>query len=555
MPAIFEALLNSLLAQSLGWTIVHSLWQAGAVAFVLWLVLKLFKNSSSQWKYTAGVVALIGLVLISTLTFSVVWRSLDQAGVSQGDIPSSMVAGHAAAPVSASLLEVLRQFVDRHMQLLVFFWAIGVVFLILRMAGGLFYNHRLKIKDVSLASEFWQEKLDGLCRSAGLVKQVVLKESLLAGVPMTIGHIKPVIFFPLGVLTGLPAEQVEALLAHELAHIVRSDYLVNIFQGFVDIFYFYHPAVYWISGLVRQEREHCCDDMAVGMLGDSFHFARALANVHSWSHRDAAYAMTLAKDQHRLFNRIRRIINMKKEGTHSFEGFVGACVLGVLLIITGFSLGTAGVLADNAGNARAVQQEKEKSIETVHVAEEIVKLRKVFQDIVEKIKVLETKDSALTSEEQKELELLRKKAQYVKQKIKTYYKEHQKEMEKDKEKIRMKRLKDMEMKKLELEKLYKRKQALESEKKLSKKQKEELEKITALLAERKRELKEAMIVAEEKRQASLAARKRMLEEKLQKVTIIIQELEAKEGDLTKENQKKLQKFRQLRESLLTEIKK
>jgi beta-lactamase regulating signal transducer with metallopeptidase domain len=639
MTALFDSLLAGPVAQALGWTIVHSLWQASAVALVLFIILKFFRNGSSQWKYTAGVVALVGTVLVSVLTFTVIYRSLDGAAPGRGTVTGAAMAVNAINPASISILEVLKQFVDRHVQLLVFFWALGVIFLILRMTGGLFYNHRLKTKDVSLASEYWQERLDVLCNRAGMLKSVVLKESLLARVPMTVGHLKPVIFFPVGVLTGLPHEQVEALLAHELAHIVRSDYLVNIFQGFVDIFYFYHPAVYWISGIIRQEREHCCDDMAVGMLGDSFHFARALANVHSWGTREPAFAMTLAKDKHRLFNRIRRIINMKKEGTHSFEGFVGACVLGVLLIVTGFSLGTAGVLNDNAGVAAPVPADKDKPVaaitkkmvqkeDSLHIIdmratgkdgelvkiiiknddsgkvlwkmkekikgesfamqtklflkkgtyaftftpnmkvrlklvkyevpkgeEEIVKYKKVYQEISEKMKKLENKGSDLTADEKEVLEKLKKKTQYLKQKIKTYYKEQAVEAEKDKEKIRVKRLKEMELKKLELKKLYKRKQALESEKKLSKKQKEELEKVTALLLERKREYEKTKIAAEEKRQAKLAARKQILEEKLKKVTQIIQEWETKEGELSKEEKKKLQKFRQMRESLLTEIKK
>ena len=319
---------------------------------------------------------------------------------------------------------------------------------------------------------------------------------------------------------------------------------------------------------------------------------------------------------------------MKKEGTHSFEGFVGACVLGVLLIVTGFSLGTAGVLNDNAGVAAPVPAEKEKPAgmitklmlqkeDKTHVidmrgtgkagdivkfilknaesgdvlwkmeqkmkgetfglqtkvslkkgkysfsftpnmkvrlklvkgaahkeGEEIQKIQKYFQKFSEKIKILENKGSNLTAEEKEELDGLRKKTHVLKDQLKTYYKEQALEAEKERE-----------LKKRELEKLYQRKQALEAEKKLSEKQKEELEKITALLAARKRELEKVKIAAEEKRKAKEAARKRAFEEKFKKVTYMIQEMEKKEGDLSKEETKKLQKLRQMKETLQAEIKK
>ena len=91
-----------------------------------------------------------------------------------------------------------------------------------------------------------------------------------------IGWLRPVILFPASALTGLSAEQLEALLAHELAHIRRYDYLVNLLQTTVETLFFYHPAVWWVSAQVRQEREHCCDDLAVAACGDVLTYARAL---------------------------------------------------------------------------------------------------------------------------------------------------------------------------------------------------------------------------------------------------------------------------------------
>ena len=102
-----------------------------------------------------------------------------------------------------------------------------------------------------------------------------IKETVRIHTPMTIGHLKPIIFFPVGLLAGIPVDQVEAIIAHELAHIMRRDYLINILQNFVDIFFFYHPGVHWISARIRAEMENCCDDIAVEVVGDSIKFAKA----------------------------------------------------------------------------------------------------------------------------------------------------------------------------------------------------------------------------------------------------------------------------------------
>ena len=119
---------------------------------------------------------------------------------------------------------------------------------------------RLRRRGVCGASERWQKELARLSRQLRLSRPVQLLESCLADVPMVLGHFRPVILIPVGVLAGLPAGQIEAILLHELAHIRRFDYLVNVLQRLVEGLLFYHPAVWWISRVIRAERENCCDD-------------------------------------------------------------------------------------------------------------------------------------------------------------------------------------------------------------------------------------------------------------------------------------------------------
>jgi GWxTD domain-containing protein len=137
-------------------------------------------------------------------------------------------------------------------------------------------------------------------------RPVTLLESCLAEVPMVIGHFRPVILMPVGLLAGLPAAQVEAILLHELSHVRRCDYLVNLLQRAVEGLLFYHPAVWWISSTIRAEREHCCDDAAVAISGDAHQYAMALAALEQSRYQDREPA--LAATGGNLMKRIRRLL-------------------------------------------------------------------------------------------------------------------------------------------------------------------------------------------------------------------------------------------------------
>jgi GWxTD domain-containing protein len=156
------------------------------------------------------------------------------------------------------------------------------------------------------APERWRLRLEALARQARVSRPVVLLESCLAEVPAAIGWLRPAILTPLGMLAGLPAEQVEAILLHELAHIRRADYAVNLLQTAIEGVLFYHPALWWVSGVVRAEREHCCDDWAAQRLGIAHQYAAALATFESSRWRAPRGAMAAGGSD--LARRIRRLL-------------------------------------------------------------------------------------------------------------------------------------------------------------------------------------------------------------------------------------------------------
>jgi len=150
-----------------------------------------------------------------------------------------------------------------------------------RLAGGWVVAARMRSMLVRRAPPEWQETLRQLGAQIGLSRPVRLLVSALVQVPTVVGWLRPVVLVPVGALGGLPAEHLEALLLHELAHIRRHDYLINILQNVAESLLFYHPAVWWVSGHIRAEREQCCDDVAVSISGDALTYARALTQLES----------------------------------------------------------------------------------------------------------------------------------------------------------------------------------------------------------------------------------------------------------------------------------
>ena len=164
-------------------------------------------------------------------------------------------------------------------------------------------------------------------------KNVQLLESALINVPMAIGYLKPVVLLPLGALNGVPTQQMEAILAHELAHIQRRDYLMNMIQSLLEVIFFYHPVVWWLSRNIRIERENICDDIAITITGNTMEFAKALTNIQEINLSAPGLAAGLSgKNKNRLVNRIRRLAGKPKLHSGFAEGFIAASILVISLI-------------------------------------------------------------------------------------------------------------------------------------------------------------------------------------------------------------------------------
>ena len=272
-----ETLLGKPIFQALGWTLIHFIWQGALIAIIHAGVSVLLRRSTANARYAAACVAMLMMLTAPAVTIFVVTSVQEPSILSEpaafvsNTQPSSartlsvddkLAPGFIEAePEPAAVLQTspMKQWaadrLPRAMPWFLGLWFMGVLFLSLRFAGGLVTAQRLKRLETSPTVHLWQEKLRVLCERLRVSRPVRLCESALVEVPTVIGWLRPVILIPASAISGLSPEQLEALLAHELAHIRRCDYLVNLIQTTIETLLFYHPGVWWVSRQIRHERD------------------------------------------------------------------------------------------------------------------------------------------------------------------------------------------------------------------------------------------------------------------------------------------------------------
>jgi GWxTD domain-containing protein len=311
-------------AQALGLALFHFLWEGAAIAAALALALCILK--SPRARYAAACVVLAAMPLACAITF---FQALPQQALRFGPPP----AFPALAPAGSGALAAHPPFGPAALlPYAVLVWLAGVLLLHARTLAAWAATRRLQRTGVCAAPSAWQRRVRELAARIRLARPVALLESCRVDVPLVAGYLRPVILVPLDLLAGLPAGQVEAILLHELAHIRRRDYLVNLLQAVVENLLFYHPAVWWVSSVIRSEREHCCDDLAVAVQGNAFEYAAALTALED---RRGAAEPALAATGGNLMKRIRRLLN-RPEPRHA--AFTPAVAAGLVILATAAAL-------------------------------------------------------------------------------------------------------------------------------------------------------------------------------------------------------------------------
>src|SRR2546422_2461571 len=281
--------------EALGWALLHSLWQEALAAATLASLLAIVPARAARIRYGLAAVTLLVMLALPVAT------GLRLYG-------AAPLLVRVESPAAALAAVRLRTIIEPTLPWIALVWLGGVLVLSLRLASGWLVARRLGRTATHSVPEACRQALARLAARLRVSRPVRVLESAAVQVPAVVGWLRPVILLPASALTGLTPQQLDVLLAHELAHVRRYDYLVNLVQSAIEILLFYHPAVRWVSRRVREEREHCCDDLAVAVCGDAHLYARALLMMESLRAKTPALALSAAGTQGgTLLGRVRRL--------------------------------------------------------------------------------------------------------------------------------------------------------------------------------------------------------------------------------------------------------
>ena len=362
------------LVQAFSWTLIHSLWQGLLLSVITGGVLMVTKRSASVIRYNLILLQLLLFITGCAFTFAWEWQQHRLQPVDFLHLQADNIKQYTQTIVS---------YFSANAPVVLLLWFVLFIARAVKMMGGLVYLRRARYKNIYSPEDYWKNKIVLLCEQLQIKKAVTLFESGYVKMPLVIGHFKPVILMPVGLLSGLPASQVEAVLLHELAHIRRNDYCINLLQNITEALFFFNPGLLWISSLLREEREHCCDDIALAQTNNKRAFIEALISFKEHSNN---YVVAFPGKKNHLLQRVSRIVHNKNNTLNPIEKvffMTGILVLAVIMT-------AAGVM-----QVRTIVKEE-------HTIQE---QRPVQKPVVAKHKKIKQVQPAITAEEKEQVVL------------------------------------------------------------------------------------------------------------------------------------------------------
>ncbi len=368
-------------------TLFHSLWIGVVMALFAGIVIIGTKNSRPSLRYNL-LTALLGVFSLSMMF--VFYQSLNKVNLLSGYLnPEASNSNQLFKINFASDINNVLAMLGTYANQLLMVW-FGVIFIkAIKLMIGLRGVHHLRHSKVFDAGAYWQNKVNELSQQLYIKQSVQILQSGIAKIPMVIGHFKPIILMPVGMLNHLSLTEVEAILSHELAHIKRRDYLVNILQNILEVLFFFNPAVLWISKMIKDERENCCDDLAISCTNDKNGYLKALVSCQEFNLNATGFAMSMANGKGQLIARIRRIAFNKKASLGGVEKMMLA--MSLLLV---FALSVAFTLSEKPDSVVDVAGKTAQTVRK-HNTTEIVT---TSTSTLKALKPIEAKVVALTKE-------------------------------------------------------------------------------------------------------------------------------------------------------------
>ena len=338
-------LISDRVMRTICWTLLHSLWQGLLAAIIAAIIIMMTRKSSPALRY--NLLAGLFLLFVATSGFTLMRQlqlfnndPIEKIGLTTG----KTLAGNSnyfrsddmiSTATGSNYLENFVQYFNQNSSLIASVWFIIFFMKLIRILSNIGYVERIRHYQTSPPPSNWKERIAELALSLGISPSVQLLESAIVRAPVVVGFLKPVILLPIGLLSNIPPEQVEAILLHELAHIRRKDYLVNLVQSFAEVVFFFNPALLWISSLVREERENCCDDVAISQTKNKKQFIHALVAFQEYATHPSnkKAVMAFAGRKNYLLRRVKRIIYNENKKLNAMEkGFFIVSITAISLV-------------------------------------------------------------------------------------------------------------------------------------------------------------------------------------------------------------------------------
>lgn len=336
---------NETILKAISWTLLHSLWQGLILAIFAGLVILFTKKAKANLRYSILSGLFLAFMIAVGFTFNYEYQS-DAMFISSEEliVMEDFNQDEILLPASEApdYFQMGINFLNQNSKTIVFIWFLIFsikCFGIFRSLSNIYRIRNYRNQEVP---EYWSQRVLELSQILKIKKKIVLLESQLVSVPSVTGFFKPIILIPIGLLSNLPQDQIEAILLHELAHIRRKDYFINLIQSFAEILFFFNPGVLWVSSIIKEERENCCDDIAVGITKSKSKFIHALVSFQEYNMKQNELAMGFGSKKNQLLERAKRIIHDNNKSLNSIEKtFLSICII----IIASFTVACSNTKA------------------------------------------------------------------------------------------------------------------------------------------------------------------------------------------------------------------
>jgi bla regulator protein blaR1 len=406
-------ILNQTAVNAIFWTLIHSLWQGLILAIFAGFIVLITKKASSALRYNLLSLILVIFIIAVGATFYSQLQDKGNLNVSFQNANATSIENVDSVIKSPTILSndlttITVDFLNKNGNTITLIWFLIFSIKCFRIFGNLGYIYKIRNYKTNSVSSVWEEKFQELCQLVKVKTPIILLESQLIKVPAVTGFLKPIILIPVGLLSNLPQDQVEAILLHELAHIKRKDYFINIIQSFTEIIFFFNPAVLWVSNILKYERENCCDDIALSVTENKSGFVHALVSFQEFNNENSSLVMGFGNHKNHLLNRAKRIIYSDNKTLNTIEKTFLSISFMVILSFVLFTVNAQEDKKTTINTAYQVQKEKMEADEArvkANKAKVIVdneqEKNKSNSDLQKRINVLELELQKLKSEKDK----------------------------------------------------------------------------------------------------------------------------------------------------------